>query len=153
MPGGKIAFYTGILQQLQLNDNEVAMIMGHEVAHALLEHARERMAKSGGTELVLRGAAALFGLGGLGDLAAVGATQLLSLKFGREGESEADSLGLLLAWPSPPGHCPPGPRSRWFIAPMPAPKVSTPRCGTAPAPATSPRRSFRAWWAFGAVPR
>jgi len=97
MPGGKIAFYTGILQQLQLNDDEVAMIMGHEVAHALLEHARERMAKSGGTELVLRGAAALFGLGGLGDLAAVGATQLLSLKFGREDESEADSLGLLLA--------------------------------------------------------
>ncbi len=97
MPGGKIAFYTGILQQLQLNDDEVAMIMGHEVAHALLEHARERMAKSGGTEILLRGAAALFGLGNLGDLAAQGATQLLSLKFGREDESEADSLGLLLA--------------------------------------------------------
>lgn len=73
------------------------MIMGHEVAHALLEHARERMAKSGGTEILLRGAAALFGLGNLGDLAAQGATQLLSLKFGREDESEADSLGLLLA--------------------------------------------------------
>jgi predicted Zn-dependent protease len=97
MPGGKIAFYTGILQQLQLNDDEVAMIMGHEVAHALLEHARERMAKSGGTEILLRGAAALFGLGNLGDLAAQGATQLLSLKFGRQDESEADSLGLLLA--------------------------------------------------------
>lgn len=97
MPGGKIAFYTGILQQLQLDDDEVAMIMGHEVAHALLEHARERMAKSGGTELLLRGAAALFGLGGLGDLAAQGATQLLSLKFGRQDESEADALGLLLA--------------------------------------------------------
>jgi len=97
MPGGKIAFFTGILQKLQLNDDEVAMIMGHEVAHALLEHARERMAKSGGTELALRGAAALFGLGSLGDLAAQGATQLLSLKFGRQDESEADSLGLLLA--------------------------------------------------------
>ncbi|MDP2008074.1 MAG: M48 family metallopeptidase [Rubrivivax sp.] len=97
MPGGKIAFYTGILQQLQLDDDEVAMIMGHEVAHALLEHARERMAKSGGTELLFRGAAAIFGLGSLGDMAAVGATQLLSLKFGREDESEADALGLLLA--------------------------------------------------------
>lgn len=73
------------------------MIMGHEVAHALLEHARERMAKSGGTEILLRGAAALFGLGNLGDLAAQGATQLLSLRFGRQDESEADSLGLLLA--------------------------------------------------------
>ncbi len=97
MPGGKIAFFTGILQQLKLDDDEVAMIMGHEVAHALLEHARERMAKSGGTELLFRGAAALFGLGSLGDLAAQGATQLLSLKFGREDESEADALGLLLA--------------------------------------------------------
>ena len=97
MPGGKIAFYTGILQQLQLNDDEVAMIMGHEVAHALLEHARERMAKSGGTEILLRGAAAMFGLGNLGDLAAQGATQLLSLRFGRQDESEADSLGMLLA--------------------------------------------------------
>lgn len=97
MPGGKIAFFHGILLKLQLSDNEVATIMGHEIAHALLEHARERMAKSGGTQLLLRGGAALLGLGNLGDLAAQAGTQLLTLRFSREDESEADRLGMVLA--------------------------------------------------------
>ncbi len=97
MPGGKIAFYTGILVRLKLDDDEVAMIMGHEIAHALLEHARERMVKAGGTELLLRGGAALLGLGSLGDAAAAGASQLLSLKYSRDDESQADALGLIVA--------------------------------------------------------
>jgi predicted Zn-dependent protease len=97
MPGGKIAFYTGILEKLELSDDEVAMIMGHEIAHALREHARERMAKSAGTNILLRGGAALFGLGDVGDLAARGTASLLNLKFGRDDESEADLVGLELA--------------------------------------------------------
>ena len=97
MPGGKIAFFSGILSQLQLSDDEVATIMGHEVAHALLEHARERMAKGATTQLVLRGGAALLGLGSLGDLAAQGGSQLLALQFSRSDESEADMLGMVLA--------------------------------------------------------
>jgi predicted Zn-dependent protease len=97
MPGGKIAFYSGILSKLQLSDDEVAMIMGHEVAHALLEHARERMAKSAGTNIGLRLGAALLGLGNVGDMAAQGLANFATLKFSRDDESEADALGLILA--------------------------------------------------------
>ena len=97
LPGGKIAFYTGILNKLQLTDDETAMIMGHEMAHALREHARERLAKSTATNLGLRLGAELLGLGGLGAAAADMGTQLLTLKFSREDESEADLVGLELA--------------------------------------------------------
>ncbi|WP_461465937.1 M48 family metallopeptidase [Melaminivora sp.] len=97
MPGGKIAFYTGILEQLQLTDDEVAMVMGHEMAHALREHARERIAKSKATSVGLSLGAQLLGLGELGHVAANLGTQLLTLKFSRSDESEADLVGLELA--------------------------------------------------------
>ena len=97
MPGGKIAFYTGILDQLKLTDDEVAMIMGHEMAHALREHARERMAKSKATGMGLSVASQLLGLGQLGDVAANMGTQLLTLKYGRDDETEADLVGLEIA--------------------------------------------------------
>ena len=97
MPGGKIAFFTGILDQLELTDDETAMVMGHEMAHALREHARARIAKSQGTGAVLSLGAALLGLGQLGDVAASIGTQLLTLKFSREDEIDADLVGLELA--------------------------------------------------------
>ena len=97
MPGGKIAFYTGILDQLQLNDDEVAMIMGHEMAHALREHSRERLAKSRATGMGLSVASQLLGLGQMGDVAANLGTQLLTLKYGRDDETEADLVGLEIA--------------------------------------------------------
>jgi Zn-dependent protease with chaperone function len=97
MPGGKIAFYWGILDKLQLNDDEVAMIMGHEVAHALREHARERMGKTAATRVGANVVSSLLGLGSLGDAALGMGAQLLTLRFGREDETEADLVGLDLA--------------------------------------------------------
>ncbi|MBP6406309.1 MAG: M48 family metallopeptidase [Proteobacteria bacterium] len=97
MPGGKIAFYTGILDQLKLTADEAAMIMGHEMAHALREHARSRIAKTQGTGALLSIGAQLLGLGQLGDVAANIGTQLITLKFSRSDETEADLVGLELA--------------------------------------------------------
>ena len=97
MPGGKIAFYMGILQELQLNDDEVAQIMGHEIAHALREHARERMGKSFATRGALELGSALLGLGDLGRVGANVGTQLITMTFGREDETEADKIGLDMA--------------------------------------------------------
>ncbi len=102
MPGGKIAFFTGILKQLELTDDEVAMVMGHEVAHALREHARERMGKSAATQGLTRlGGAIVSGVFGISpqitDLVAREGANLITLKFSREDETEADLVGMELA--------------------------------------------------------
>ena len=102
MPGGKIAFFVGILKQLDLNDDEVAMVMGHEIAHALREHARERMGKSAATQGLTRlGGAIVSGVFGISpqitDMVAQQGANLLTLKFSREDETEADLVGMELA--------------------------------------------------------
>jgi predicted Zn-dependent protease len=97
MPGGKIAFYFGILRRLQLEDSEVAMIMGHEAAHALREHARERMGKEFATQAGVNILSGLLGLGGASDMLLRMGGQLLSLKYSRDDETEADLVGLDLA--------------------------------------------------------
>ena len=97
MPGGKIAFFLGILEKLHLSDDEVAIVMGHEMAHALREHARARFAKANAANIGARTIAAVLGLGQIGDVAAQGAAQLLTLKFSRGDESEADLIGMELA--------------------------------------------------------
>jgi predicted Zn-dependent protease len=100
MPGGKIVFYTGILETLKLTDDEVAIVMGHEMAHALREHGRERVGKMRlaqvGTVIAAIGGA-LLGFGDLGGQVASGAAQLTLLKYGRDDETEADLVGLDLA--------------------------------------------------------
>jgi predicted Zn-dependent protease len=102
MPGGRIAFFTGILTNLKLTDDEVAVVMGHEIAHALREHGRERMAKSNLTSLGARGLGALasgiFGIDpGITNTVTGAAGQMLVLKFSRDEEREGDLIGLDLA--------------------------------------------------------
>jgi predicted Zn-dependent protease len=97
MPGGKIAFFTGILQTLKLTDDEVAMVMGHEMAHALREHGRERIGKQMATHGAVAIGSALLGLGSTGQQLAGAGANLLLLKFSREDESEADLIGMDLA--------------------------------------------------------
>ena len=102
MPGGKIVFYSGILAQLKLTDDEVAMVMGHEIAHALREHARERIGKNAVTHGAARIggaiAASVFGIDPqLTDGLARGGANLLTLQFSRRDESEADLVGMELA--------------------------------------------------------
>jgi predicted Zn-dependent protease len=100
MPGGKIAFFSGILTSLQMTDDEVAIVMGHEIAHALQEHGRERVGKMRiaqvGTVIAAIGGA-LLGFGDLGGQVASGAAQLTMLKYGRDDETESDLVGLDLA--------------------------------------------------------
>ena len=96
MPGGKIAFYSGILDTLKMTDDEVAAVMGHEIAHALREHARARMGKQAATSVGVNIASQVLGLGNLGHAALGASANLLTLKFSRDDETDADLVGLEL---------------------------------------------------------
>lgn len=97
MAGGKIAVFTGIIDQLKLTDDELAAIIGHEIGHALREHTREQMSQSqaSGTLVNIIGKVA-----GASDkqmkLAETSRQALLMMPFSREMESEADIIGLEL---------------------------------------------------------
>lgn len=95
MPGGKIAFYSGILEKLKLSYDEVGVIMGHEIAHALREHARAQIAKNTVTTVGTEAATTVTG-SGTGSIIKTGA-KLLSLKYSRDDETDADLVGLELA--------------------------------------------------------
>jgi predicted Zn-dependent protease len=98
MPGGKIAVYTGLIEKLKVTDDELAAVMGHEIAHALREHGRERASQAAGQSFVLGIGGALLGLGsGSMQLANIITDVTFNLPNSREDEVEADRIGVELA--------------------------------------------------------
>ena len=101
MPGGKVAFYTGILPICK-DELGVAVVMGHEVAHAVANHGRERISQQASAQYGLTAISVALGVGGTAEISrdlimqgAGAATSLGILKFSRKHESEADQLGLI----------------------------------------------------------
>lgn len=99
MPGGKTAVYTGILPVAK-NETGLAVVMGHEIAHAIAKHGNERMSQQlaqqfgGQTLSALAGSQPGVAQNLVLSLYGVG-SQLGLLKYGRTQESEADRLGLI----------------------------------------------------------
>ena len=98
MAGGKIAVYTGLIQQLQPSDDELAAVIGHEMGHALREHVREQASRQMGEQVAVGVASAVLGLP---DIAQQLAPMVLDLTFNlphsRAQETEADRIGVELA--------------------------------------------------------
>lgn len=100
MPGGKIMVFTGLVEKIKATDDELAAVIGHEIAHALREHGRERMSRSYIQQFGLK--ALLSSLGGSGGAiaaqgASMGSQLFFALPNGRQQERESDSIGLELA--------------------------------------------------------
>lgn len=98
MPGGKIAVYTGLIEKLRATDDELAAVIGHEIAHALREHARERASEQA---VAGAGISILAAVAGLGDIGQKGMEYaymgLLGLPNSRRHETESDRIGVELA--------------------------------------------------------
>lgn len=97
MPGGKIAVYTGILARLNLTDEELAAVMGHEIAHALREHGRERASEQMAQQLGVQVLSVLTGINLETQLTDIILNVTLSLPNSRTHETEADRIGVELA--------------------------------------------------------
>ncbi len=102
MAGGQMAIYSGIITQLTLTDDEIAQVMGHEIAHALAKHSAERMSTAMASDAILQVGALLLGKSGATgqvamQAAAAATTVGVQLPNSRKQESEADRIGIELA--------------------------------------------------------
>jgi predicted Zn-dependent protease len=96
MPGGKIVVYSGLIDRLKLSDDELAAVIGHEIAHALREHSREKISQQMPVS-VLAEVAAAAGYGTYAQLGTTGFQLLVGLPNSRGMETEADRIGVELA--------------------------------------------------------
>lgn len=97
MPGGKIAVYTGLISKIKPTDDELAAVLGHEIAHALREHARERVSQQMATNLGLSVLSMATGSSAASDLGGQLTDVMFSLPNSRTHETEADRMGVELA--------------------------------------------------------
>ena len=98
MPGGKMAVYSGLIQNLNATDDELAAVMGHEIAHALREHSRERASQAMGQQLAVGILGAVIGAPQIAmDLAPMVLDLTFNLPNSRGHEQEADRIGVELA--------------------------------------------------------
>ena len=93
LPGGKIVVYGGLLDRVKLNDNEFGMLLGHEIAHAVREHVRERLGEQQAAQIESGSVPQLFGLADLGVFPLGIGSQLVEMHYGRADETEADVIG------------------------------------------------------------
>ncbi|WP_322010626.1 M48 family metallopeptidase [Paraburkholderia sp. J12] len=93
LPGGKIVVYGGLLDRVKLNDNEFGMLLGHEIAHAVREHMRERLGQQQAAQIEAGTVPQLFGLADLGVFPLGIGTQLFEMHYGHADETEADVIG------------------------------------------------------------
>lgn len=97
MAGGKIGIYTGLIEKLKITDDELAAVMGHEIAHALREHVREQVSRQQAARLPGIVVAIVTGNQALADLGDTLTQVSFTLPRSREAESEADQIGVELA--------------------------------------------------------
>lgn len=97
MPGGKIAVYTGLIDKLNASDAELAAVIGHEIAHALREHAREQVSQQMAANIGLSVLAAVTGSQASADLGGALTNVMFTLPNSRTHEIEADRMGVELA--------------------------------------------------------
>ena len=97
MPGGKMAVYTGLINKIKPTDDELAAVLGHEMAHALREHSREQISQQMATQVGLSVLSAVTGVSAAGDLGAALTNVMFTLPNSRTHESEADLIGVELA--------------------------------------------------------